>query len=158
MTSRAFDIPAGSGPAVLYDVRHAAAQAELTQARNCPRCLQTPVLNVLRLDTTPSADLHKRETGCCGPSPWASRTPSEGNIWGTLVHDPCAQVPHKVARRHGRRNIRHDDRGSMPSLSSVVWHPGGGPTNEWELDGATQLGHRWEDVSEMVSDVTDREC
>src|SRR5579871_3888538 len=52
MTSRAFDIPAGSGPAVLYDVRHAAAQAELTQARNCPRCLQTPVLNVLRLDTT----------------------------------------------------------------------------------------------------------
>src|SRR5579859_6298783 len=51
MTSRAFDIPAGSGPAVLYLVRHAAARAELSMCPGCPRCLKTPVLDVLKLGT-----------------------------------------------------------------------------------------------------------
>jgi hypothetical protein len=52
MTSRAFDIPAGSGPAVLYLVRHAVPDPGLSTCPDCPRCLETPVLKVLRLGTT----------------------------------------------------------------------------------------------------------
>src|SRR6516164_6344684 len=51
MTSRAFDIPARCGPAVLHVVRHAAAHAGLSSYLNCPRCLETPVLDVLKLGT-----------------------------------------------------------------------------------------------------------
>jgi hypothetical protein len=54
MTSRAFDIPAGSGPAVLYVVRHAGLMPGFI-ALACPGCLETPVLDVLRLDTTSTA-------------------------------------------------------------------------------------------------------
>src|SRR5256885_15938870 len=65
MTSRAFDIPAGSGPAVLYLLRHAAAHAGISTCPGCPRCLETPVLNVLNLDTTSTATYRTRG-GCAG--------------------------------------------------------------------------------------------
>src|SRR6516162_2371305 len=50
MTSRAFDIPAGSAPAVLHVVRHAVPMPGFL-APACPGCLETPVLYVLRLGT-----------------------------------------------------------------------------------------------------------
>src|SRR5258708_3392378 len=57
MTNRAFDIRAGSGPAVRYLVRHAAAHAEPSMCPGCPRCLETPVLNVLETGALLGAQL-----------------------------------------------------------------------------------------------------
>jgi hypothetical protein len=51
MTSLAFDIPAGSYPAVLYVVRHAVPKPGFI-ALASRGCLETPLLHVLKLNTT----------------------------------------------------------------------------------------------------------
>src|SRR6266516_3228919 len=90
MTSRAFDIPAGSGPAVLYVVRHAGLMPGFI-APVCPGCLETPVLDVLRLDTRdprarraaliisggPPATAVSRSSGTTRSPPRGSSRPSD---------------------------------------------------------------------------------
>jgi hypothetical protein len=45
-------MPANSGPAVLDVVRHADASDRINAYPDCPRCLETPVLDVLKQGTT----------------------------------------------------------------------------------------------------------
>src|ERR1700684_1746836 len=87
MTSRAFDIRQPSSPAVLYVPRHAGKAR-----RTCPVCLETPVLDVLRLDTparTPR--LQVRDAPLPTPrQPWARNPTPARPILVHFTHtSPC---------------------------------------------------------------------
>jgi len=105
---RHIDVPADSASAVLRDQRHAAASHRFSVRDHRPRCPETPVLDVLRLDTIVHPNIragHGPDRNACRPR--SRECPILGAPSAVTDRAPVA-ILRRRSRCPGRAGVRFD--------------------------------------------------